>query len=143
MSNLYDTDFYQWTQQQAAALASADVRKLDWLNLAEEIESLGKRDRRALGSALDIIVLHLLKVVYQPERTSRRWYSSITEHRRRVRRDLADSPSLRRQVADLITDAYASVRRQTAQETGLPLETFPVECPWTAEQVLDDDFLPE
>jgi hypothetical protein len=142
LSNLYDTDFYQWTREQARLLSEGKWHELDVADLAEEIESLGKSERNALSSFLDVIVLHLLKLMYQPERTSRRWRSSIIEHRRRAHRRLRLSPSLRREVADMITDAYTSVRRQTAAETGLPLETFPETCPWTAEQVLDDDFFP-
>lgn len=142
MSDLYDTDFYRWTKQQAAALAAGKAKGIDWSNVAEEIEDLGKRERNGLDSFLDVIVLHLLKLAYQPERETSSWHGSIIEHRRRAHRRLRQSPSLRREVADMITDSYASVRRQTAAETRLPVEAFPAECPWTAEQVLDDDFLP-
>jgi hypothetical protein len=88
LSNLYDTDFYQWTREQARLLSEGKWNELDVADLAEEIESLGKSERNALGSFLDVIVLHLLKLMYQPERTSRRWRSSTIEHRRRAHRRL-------------------------------------------------------
>jgi hypothetical protein len=83
------------------------------------------------------------KLAYQPERETHSWHSSIIVHRRHAQDALADSPSLRREVQGMITRRYASVRRQTAAETRLPLGTFPAECPFTAEQVLDDDFWPQ
>jgi hypothetical protein len=140
----YDTDFFAWTQHQAAALAAGHVSELDLANLAEEIESLGKRDRRGLRSRLEVLVMHLLKWGYQPERrqTGHSWSSTIRTQRRDIRLILEDSPSLRRQVPDMIEADYQDVRLNARDETGLPLETFPETCPWTAEQVLDQAFWP-
>lgn len=91
-----------------------------------------------------ILTRHLLKWAYQPERRQTRRSGQHTgfEQRRRIRRLLRDSPSLRRQVSALIEEEYPSICRQTAMETGLPLETFPETCPWTSEQVLDETFWP-
>lgn len=141
----YDTDFFEWTQHQAAALAAGKASELDWANLAEEIESLGKRDRRELRSRLEILVMHLLKWCYQPERrqTGHSWSSTIWEQRGRIEQILEDSPSLRRLVPDMITQDYQWVRQRTSDETGLLRETFPELCPWTAEEVLDVTFWPE
>jgi hypothetical protein len=143
MSDLYDTDFYQWTQQQAAALTAGKIETLDWANLAEEIESLGKNDRRGLASHLQGIVMHLLKWQYQPSgrETGHSWLTSIGNHRDEIVGILDDSPSLRRQVPELIARYYARARSKASRETGLPEATFPAKCPWTAEQILDDDFL--
>ena len=141
--SLYDTDFYEWTKAQAKALAKGDAGALDWENLAEEIESLGKSDRRGLQSALEIVLLHLLKWAHQPERRSVSWENSIDEHRGRVEPILQDSPSLRRQIPALIEGAYPRARRVAARQTRLPLATFPEACPWSLEQVLDDEFWPE
>ena len=145
MTSDYDTDFYAWTQNQAAALAAGHVSELDLANLAEEIESLGKRDRRALESHLDVLVMHLLKWFYQPEgrQTGHSWRSTIRTQRRDIRRILRDSPSLRRQMQDMIDSDYQDVRLDASNETGLPLETFPESYPWTAEQVFDETFWPE
>jgi hypothetical protein len=144
MSDRYDTDFFTWTQRQAAALAAGKAAELDWLNLAGEIESLGKSDLRQLENRLAVLVRHLLKWAYQPERrhTGHSWLRTGFEQRRRIRQFLRDSPSLRRQVSALIDEEYPSICRQTAMETGLPLETFPETCPWTPEQVLDETFWP-
>ena len=144
MTSNYDTDFYEWTQHQAAALAAGHVSELDLANLAEEIESLGKRDRRGLGSRLEVVVMHLLKWLYQPEmrETDHSWENTILEQRGSIARILRDSPSLRREVPDMIAEDYHRARRRAQYETGLPLETFPEMCPWTAEQVLDEDFWP-
>ena len=145
MSNLYDTDFYQWTQEQAALLQAGKASALDWANLAEEIDSLGKNDRRGLGSHLQGLIMHLLKWQYQSSgrQTGHSWLTSIDNHRDDITDIVTDSPSLRRQIPTLIVQRYPRARRKASRETGLPLEVFPVECPWTAERVLDDDFLPE
>ena len=104
MSDLYDTDFFAWTQRQAAALAAGKAAELDWLNLAEEVESLGKSDLRQLENRLTVLVRHLLKGAYQPERrqTGRSWQRTGFEQRRRIRRLLRDSPSLRRHSLDAL-----------------------------------------
>src|SRR5262245_42581512 len=93
---LYDQDFYTWTQEQAALLREGAVQELDLMHLAEEIESLGKSDRRALGSHLRNLVLHLLKWQYQPRgrETGQSWRSSIRNARAEITTLLEDSPSL-------------------------------------------------
>jgi Domain of unknown function DUF29 len=144
MSDLYDTDFYQWTKQQAAALVAGKASELDWANLAEEIESLGKSDRREIRNRLRVLIRHLLKWQYQPElrQSGRSWRRTIWTQRERLSDVLDDSPSLRRQMPELIAMDYDRILEKTSDETGLPLSTFPAECPWTAEQILDDNFLP-
>ncbi|ETX03707.1 MAG: hypothetical protein ETSY1_46400 (plasmid) [Candidatus Entotheonella factor] len=144
MTSNYDSDFYEWTQHQAAALAAGHFSELDLANLAEEIESLGKSDRRQLGNRLEVLMLHLLKWRYQPERrqTGHSWEDSILEQRGRIESLLSDSPSLRRQVSDLVSTHYPRARRRANSQTGLPLETFPQTCPWTQDQILDDEFWP-
>jgi Domain of unknown function DUF29 len=142
---LYDEDFYAWTQEQAALLRAKKWRELDYGNLAEELEALGKRDRRELEHRLEVLVMHLLKWHYQPERRdrSRGWRSTIREQRRRLTRLLRDSPSLRSEVPALLDDGYPHACGKALDETRLPPETFPPTCPWTAVQVLDDAFWPE
>lgn len=141
----YDEDFYTWTQAQAALLREGAWQELDMLNLAEEIESLGKSDRRALGSHLEGLVMHLLKWQSQPRRrqTGHSWASTIREHRGQIDAILEDSPSLRRAVPLLLDRRYPGARQRASDETHLPLVTFPAVCPWTAEQVLDAAFWPE
>lgn len=143
--SLYDTDYYQWTKEQAAALAAGHLGELDLMNLAEEIESLGKNDWRELSSRLEILVMHLLKWRYQPEmrRQGQSWSSTIFTQRREIAKLLVQSPSLRRQVQAQIEEDYAAARYLAADETGLPLTTFPETCEWSEEEVMDDDFYPE
>jgi hypothetical protein len=142
---LYDQDFYAWTQEQAVLLRAKKWRELDYANLAEELEALGKRDRRELERRLEVLVMHLLKWRYQPERRerSRGWRSTIREQRRRLTRLLQDSPSLRSEVPAFLDDGYPHAREKALDETRLPPEALPPTCPWTAVQVLDDAFWPE
>lgn len=142
-AELYEQDFYAWTQEQAALLREGAWPALDGANLAEEIESLGKRDRRELGSRLQTLTMHLLKWCYQPSERSAGWRGTIRSARREIAAVLADSPSLRRQVPGLLTVGYTEACADASDETGLPCTTFPVGCPWTPEQVLDAAFWPE
>jgi Domain of unknown function DUF29 len=144
--SLYETDFYQWTQTQAAALRHKDLAALDLDHLAEEIESLGASDRRAIRSHLTVLTQHLLKLVYQPQERGTRgagWRISIRNARRQIELILNDSPSLRGFLPEAIDWAYRHGRVDAADETGLPLTIFPETCPWPMEQVLDEDFWPE
>jgi Domain of unknown function DUF29 len=134
----YETDFYQWTQQQAALLRQGLLSAIDAVNLAEEVESMGKSDRRAIGSFLELILLHLLKWRYQPRRRGTSWKSSIRNGRNTVERLLADSPSLVPQLKTLANEEYRRARRSAADETKLPLSTFPEQCPFTVEQITGD-----
>ena len=134
----YETDFYQWTQQQAALLRQGQWNQVDAANLAEEIDSMGKNNRRALESYLANIVFHLLKWHYQPERRGNSWKFSIHNGRHHAAKRLKESPSLKPQIAELIADEYPLVREYAANETGLPLSTFPEQCPFTPDQITDD-----
>jgi hypothetical protein len=144
MSTLYDTDFFLWTQEQAALLRDR-AGDLDWDNLAEEIESVGISDKRALTSQLTRLLLHLLKWRYESthRQQGHSWQDSITDARRMIRLIVRDSPSLRTFPATRLAEAYADARHDAAQETGLPLATFPEACPWDLTQVLDRTFFPE
>jgi hypothetical protein len=143
-SELYEHDFFQWTQTTAALIRQGKWHEVDPEPIAEELESLGKRDRRELASRLQVLVMHLLKWHYQPERRveGRSWRSTIRTQRLQLRLLLRDSPSLRPQVPTFVADVYLASRAEACDETGLPEMTFPQECPWTAEQILDDDFWP-
>jgi hypothetical protein len=141
----YDEDFYAWTQHQAALLREEKWQALDYPNLAEELESLGKSDWRELEHRLDGLLMHLLKWRYQPSgrQTGHSWRSTIREHRRQLTRVLRDSPSLRPRVPQVLPESYANARLDASDETGLPLGTFPETCPWTIDQIFDEGFWPE
>jgi hypothetical protein len=138
----YETDFYAWTQAQAAALRAKDVAALDLEHLAEEIESLGKRDRRTVHGHLKVLLIHLLKWAHQPVRRSPSWRRSIHNARDTLRLVLDDSLTLRQQLPAILAEAYPRARRHAQEQTGLTLATFPAACPWPADQVLDEEFWP-
>jgi hypothetical protein len=139
----YDTDFYAWAQQQAEALRAKDWAALDVEHLAAEVDDLRNTERRAVRSQLRLILSHLLKWVYQPARRSESWRSTIANGRVLVQEDQEDLPSLAPELESLAAWAYPRARRDAAQETDLPLTTFPDVCPWPVEQVLAADFWPE
>jgi Domain of unknown function DUF29 len=138
----YDTDFYAWTQAQAAALRAKEWKTLDVENLAEEIESLGNEQEHAVRSHLRNLLLHLLKCAYLPP-PRRSWVRSILNARDEIDWRLLKNRSLQPILPELFASAYPRARRLAATDTGLPLATFPETCPWSIEQVLDEDFWPE
>ena len=90
-----------------------------------------------------IVLLHLLKHQFQPRRRSRSWQASIVEHRQRLRDDFRTSPSLRGYARDVFVEAYADARARARAETGLPERALPREAPYTLQQTLDPDYLPD
>lgn len=142
----YDTDFYAWTQEQAVLLRAKVWKKLDLVNLAEEIEALGKSDRRAVQSHLVVLLQHLLKWTCQRQQRKRYgagWQASIDEACTQIELIVRDSPSLNPELITFVAWAYPRARRKAHRETSLPLTTVPETCPWHLEQLLDEDFLPE
>ncbi len=140
---LYEQDYYRWLTQTANLLKLKDFTKLDLENLIEEIESLGKSEKRAIKSNLIVVILHLLKWQYQSPKRSNSWKSSIREHRRRIEELLIDSPSLKNYLSEIFTSCYVAAKKQASDETGLSITFFPEECPFTLEESLDEDFLTE
>ena len=140
MSAGYDEDFFEWTHHSAELLRSGNLAALDIEHLAEEIEDLGKRDRREAGSRLRVILKHLAKWQMQPERRERStWRSTIVTQRGQLAAVLADSPSLRRYLNEQTQKLYS----QALEETRLEGHSLPAECPFTLEQALDEQFFPE
>lgn len=140
---LYETDYFQWLETTVQKLRSGDYTSVDWENLIEEIEDMGRSERRSLESNLIVVLLHLLKWQYQPERRSGSWEASIIEHRRRIRKALKESPSLKPYLESILGESYEEAIKQAKAETGMPLETFPVECPYDLPVAIDDNFLPQ
>jgi hypothetical protein len=141
--SLYERDFYLWVEEQARLLRKSEFERLDIINLVEEIEDLGIGAKKAVKSNLVIVLLHLLKHQFQRRRRSRSWQASIVEHRQRLRDDLRTSPSLRGSAQNMFQEAYADARARALAETGLPEQSVPSEPPYTVEQVLDPEFLPD
>jgi hypothetical protein len=142
---LYAEDFYLWTQQQAALLRTGKWQELDYENLAEEIESVGRSEKRELGNRLAVLLTHLLKWQYQPERRLARhsWEDTLWEQRRQLVALLQDSPSLRHEVAPRLAQPYSAARRKARRDIQLPDATFPAMCLWSVERVLNEEFWPK
>ena len=142
-SELYEQDFYEWAIANAALIREGRIAELDLENLAEEIETLGRSERHQLDSRLTVLLTHLLKRELQPhKRDNRSWLTSIVNQRIRIGRVLRDSPSLRGFIPEAVEDAYPEAIRIARTETGDMNTPLPDACPWTAEQLLDPDFLP-
>jgi Domain of unknown function DUF29 len=139
----YAEDFYGWTQEQAALLRAGHLSALDVEHVAEELESLGMNEKRAIGRQLQRLLAHLLKWRYQPSHRTPSWRRSIRQARDVIADVLEDNRGLRPYPAQRLPLAYRRARRDAADDTGLPLRTFPVPCEWTPEQVLEEDFWPE
>lgn len=138
--DLYDQDFYAWTQEQAALLQTGNVSGLDTEHLAEEVEDMGRSVRRELRSHL-VGWLVPLKWTYQPEKRSRSWTLTLVEQRLQIESVLTENPTLRLQLPSLLQDAYKVARVRAARETDLPVEQFPETCMWTVEEVLKGEEL--
>jgi ribosomal protein L29 len=139
----YEEDFYAWTVEQARLLRSGEFSSIDVENVAEEIESLGRSDKRQIESRLTVLLTHLLKWQMQSAMRSSSWSGTIREQRRRIQKLLRESPSLRPFVPETLAEAYSDAREDAAEETGLPETEFPAECPFTSDEVLSRGFLPE
>ena len=140
---LYDQDFYAWANEQAGLLRAGRLSEADIEHIAEEIESMGKSEKRELVSRLTVVLLHLLKWQFQPGLRSASWEASVQVQRLKLFDHLADNPSLKPQMPDAVTVAYRVGRIEAVAETGLGQATFPQTCPWTSDQIMDQDFWPE
>jgi hypothetical protein len=133
----HECDFYGWVEQQCAALRDHDSSRLDWSGLQEELEALGRQEYRELVSRLGVLLGHLLKWQWQPDRRSRSWFCSIREQRRAIERLLKQNPSLRAKAADALTDGYEAGVDLVLRDTELPLRCLPAVSEWSLEQALD------
>ena len=147
MSALYDQDFFEWTQRSGELLRHGCFEQADIDHLAEEIEDLGKRDQRGVDSRLRLVIMHLLKWKLQPERRYTRsgkssWLSTIVEQRSSLQLIFKQSPSLKRFAKQDLPKAYPVAVKRDSLETGIPANQFPSTCPFTFEQIINDNFVP-
>lgn len=143
--SLYEEDFYGWLQETANLLKEHRFEKLDLENLIEEIETMGRSEKRELESRLTVIIEHLLKLTYwltEKEANAQGWRITIVEQRRQVQRLLKESPSLKRLIPEMGIDCYQAAREDTLRKYQLPADLFPIESPFTLEAILDSDYLP-
>jgi len=142
LSGLYDEDFFEWTRRTAELLRAGQLEQADIEHIAEEIEDMGKRDLRELNSRVQVLLIHLLKWQLQAEKRSRSWNATIVSQRIEIEDELKQSPSLQGKLEMKLPDNYGKAVRRAIAQTGLPITSFPAECPFTAEQILDPEFLP-
>ncbi|MBV8360601.1 MAG: DUF29 domain-containing protein [Deltaproteobacteria bacterium] len=141
-----DDDFYGWLLDQASALQRLRPDSLDWRNLVEELETMGRNEENALESYLVVLLKHLLKCRYQPSKKTSSWEASIENSRERIARLLKRSPSLNSKIDEIFRGAYSLARRKAGAEMRLAKDEWdqhlPSSCEWTLETVLDPLFWP-
>ena len=129
-------DIYRWAVEQAALIREGRFDQVDIINVADEIEDVGRSDYRALESRISVVLLHIIKGDYQPRRRSRSWSNSIFEHRLQIERLLKQSPSLQRRLPGAVAEAYSDARRLAAREAGLILQDLPEACSYEWSDIL-------
>ena len=142
MTNLYETDFLSWIEDQVNLLKTQQWQQLDTLNLIEEIEALGRKERQELRNRLGILLGHLLKWQFQPDKRTNSGLGTIREQRVQIKFLLQDSPSLKSYLNQVLPDAYELGLALAIRETKIGEQIFPEVCPYTLEQTLDPQFLP-
>jgi hypothetical protein len=142
-NDLYERDFFAWTQHQADLLREKRFDDLDLENLIDEVASVGGSEKREIVSRLKVLVAHLIKWRFQPGARSPGWAGTIREQRDRLRMVLDMSPSLKNHPVENLDHAWLSGRLLAAKETGIDFSLFPEKCPFTIEQVLDENFWPK
>lgn len=139
----YNKDFYAWSLYNAGLIREGNLSKVDLENVAEEIESMGKSNRRELISRLVVLLAHLLKWQFQPGIRSKSWKLTIQEQRFEIQDLINESPSLKYELDKKLGEAYKKALRMIERDTGLIQSTFPAVCPFTLEEAFNQDFYPE
>jgi hypothetical protein len=135
-NDLYEIDEHRWIEQQIALIEAGDFDQLDRKNLIQFLTEMTIRDRRELRSRIVVLLMHLLKIQFQPTRLSRSWVNTVVREQDEVRTLLKSIPSLTRYVPEIFDDAYSAAVRQAVSETGMAASAFPATSPWTLEQAL-------
>lgn len=141
LPDLYEADETAWLEAMAQLIVQDRLQDLDYPHLAEHLTDMAKRDRREVKSRLVVLLTHLLKWTYQPDRRAGSWRGSIISQRQELA-DAASSGVLRNHAIAVFPKAYADAVAIAAAEAGLPEETFPRHCPYSFEQLLAEN-LPE
>ena len=142
MNTLYESDIIAWANEQAALLRAGRFADIDVSRIAEEIEDVGKSERRELASRMVVLLVHLLKWQFQSGRRGSSWQRTIKEQRRSIAVHLRETPSLKTALADpnWQEGVWADAVAKAIDETGL--DSFPEDCPWKIEQILSPEFYP-
>lgn len=139
----YNKDFYAWLIQSADLLRKGQFAELDIEHIAEELDAIGKTEKRELTTRLTLLFAHLLKWQYQAALRTRSWKNTILTQRIDIIELLEDSPSLQYDIIDKIAVAYEKARLSAEDETGIDKSHFPEQCPYTLTLALTKDFFPE
>ena len=139
----YQQDYYAWIMHNAGLIRQGRLTELDAEHIADELEAMGRAERQQLVNRLSVLMAHLLKWVYQPERRSRSWRYTIAEQREIIRQLLRDSPSLKHQLDDALSDAYRLAILKAARETRLEKKKFPSAWPCSFECTMAEDYYPD
>jgi hypothetical protein len=139
----YQQDYYGWAIHNAELLRQGRLAEIDVEHIAEELEDMGGSKERELESRLGVLLAHLLKWVYQPERRGNSWRATIEEQRRRIDRVLRKNPSLKSKLEEAFLDGYGDARLIAMRETGMDKAVFPEVCPFSLQDALDDRHWPE
>lgn len=138
----YDTDFVLWIERQVVLLRAKQFEQVDLENVIEELEAMGGNNRRELQSRLKVLITHLLKCEFQPERRSRSWLGTLRTQRSEIRLLLEQSPSLAHDLAAYADKVFPSAVGIASAETGLDEKIFPEANPYSLDSILDDNFVP-
>ena len=144
-ATLYETDLYAWAMRNAQLLRERCTEELDYDHLAEEIESMGAREKRELQSRLEVLIAHLLKLgclTVLRAQNERGWKVTVREQRRRIAECLSDSPSLQTHLPACAERAYSYAVDSIIRQLGVDESVLPAQCPYTLEQILDSNFYP-
>lgn len=145
MTTSYETDVVAWAKEQAALIRAGRFDQLDLTHIAEEIEDVGRSEQRELASRMAVLLAHILKWKFQPQKRSVSWTLTIKEQRRLLVRRIQKTPSLSPMLVDpeWIDEIWVDAKALAEKETGLDIGTYPQVCPWVMTQVLAEDWLPE
>ncbi len=138
----HNEDIYGWAIHTAELLRNERMTEVDFQNIIEEMEALGRSEQYELMNRLSLVLSHLLKWQYQPNLRSHSWICTIREQRKQTKIHLKNNPSLKSKLNDIVENAYELAIVKASRETSLSEEIFPTLCPYNFEQIMDNDFYP-
>ena len=145
MNTSYESDVVAWAKEQAALIRAGQFDQLDLTHIAEEIEDVGKSEQRELASRMAVLLAHILKWKFQPQKRSVSWTLTIKEQRRLLVRRVQKTPSLSPMLSDpeWVDEIWVDAKSLAEKETGLDMSTYPEICPWSMADVLTPEWLPD
>ena len=143
LTDLYMADEVAWRDTMVELIGDGQLRDLDYGHLKELLEDMSRSDRREVESRLELLLVHLLKWMYQRKKRTQSWRRTIREQGRELSRDFRSSKTLRNHAETILTETYAEAVKWAVEETKLPEDAFPAECPWTLKQLLSAEVLGE